>query len=172
MNKKAMDASQTFVYIATVIVVGLVFLFGVRAILSLNSNAQTIEKVSFVNDFEEAVVGISAEYRALRTIELHIPEKFSELCIVDILQAPPASSTELPALILDEWTSSHDAITLSANNGYDKKNLFLLSGQKVEESFFVDKISIENPGFICVSGETVTLALTGLGDRTAITVQQ
>jgi hypothetical protein len=164
MNKKGMDANQAFLYIAAVIIVGLVFVFGVRAIFSLQDSAENIQKVSFVRDFEADITKISTEFRAIKVVDLKIPSRYSEVCIIDLSKTPPASG--LQPLILAEWSDAQSA--LLSGQEYDMKNFFLLSDNTLEESFYVPKIVIENPGYLCVSGNAVSLTLTGQGSTTLV----
>ncbi|PIN78936.1 hypothetical protein COV14_01535, partial [Candidatus Woesearchaeota archaeon CG10_big_fil_rev_8_21_14_0_10_33_12] len=71
--KKAQIQGQVFIYILTLIITGMILLYGYNAIKSISERAKQVELVKFKNDLKEDFETISFDYGSVKTMSYHVP---------------------------------------------------------------------------------------------------
>ena len=153
MNKKGLEASQIFVYVVSIVVVGLVLLFGTRAIMSMQSDMCQVNYIQFKTELHNTIDDVLSDYGSVKQIELKMPCSYKKLCFAD-LNAPtvPQSVQQDQPLIADAWSDK-------------TANVFLLE-TSIKESFKEGKLQVDAPdGYLCLEreGGMVRMRLEGLG---------
>ncbi|HLP80064.1 MAG TPA: hypothetical protein VK158_05495, partial [Acidobacteriota bacterium] len=169
-SKRAMDANQLFVYITTVVVVGLVLLFGSQAVLKFKSDTDKISFAKELEDFNRKVSEVSTEFRSEKMVSLEVPDGVATICIIDIYKDKPATCPvgDISNPVCDYWQSYRDSLAPTAAR-VDPKNVFFLDskGLIVGDSAFVKSVEIdlESPltpaSYVCSTGDSFTLYLRG-----------
>ncbi|MBS3138803.1 hypothetical protein J4207_03805 [Candidatus Woesearchaeota archaeon] len=103
------DVSQIFVYITAIIVFGVVFLFGYRAINHFLDESDKVGFITFKTDLEKAVRTIKNDFESAIVYSaerpLRIPSKYTTLCFVDFTGHDVLSPcpSELSSVACDTW---------------------------------------------------------------------
>lgn len=152
MNKRS-QTQQIFVYILMVIIVGVVFIFGFRAISQIMQKGEDVALAKFKNDLTDMVRDIGASHDIKRE-DFALSSRFSRICF--------ASTSPLPE------TKKINPVIRSIVDSGGLENTFLLS-DKLEESFNVGKIYLDE-GYLCVDSRAgkIRLQFEGMGNSTAI----
>ena len=89
------DVSQVFVYITAVIIFGVVFLFGYRAINHLLEESDKVGFITFKTDIESAVRSIKTDFDSATVYAaekpLRVPPAYTLVCFVDFVGLSPAA---------------------------------------------------------------------------------
>ena len=164
-KKKAQIAGQIFIFILAIFLASLILLYGYKAIFGKQGFIYKTEQISlirFETEISNAIRTISSDYASVKKLELNVPSKFTEVCLIDTRQ--PAENTgictrnnpDFNPIICDAWTTQGN-----------KQNVFLVP--MAEIPITVSTLEIET-GYIClpVKQGKITLRLEGLGDRTKV----
>lgn len=156
MFSKKSQTQQVFVYILTVIIVGMVFLFGYKSITYFMAKGDIVTLADFKKKITDEVRIVGPEYGKVDRREFFPGGKYSEICFVD----SDANSPEIP----NTYPVIKDLIGSKI-----PENAFLLSAKQLKEKFDVGKIEITGR-FLCVNlvSGRLKLQFEGLGDRTLI----
>lgn len=152
-GKRKAQYTPVFIYIISIILIGIVLLFGYKAIAAFLSRGEDISYVKFRTDLEGMVAEMGPAYKNIKTGEFALPSKYTEVCFVD------SDGASIP--------SGYPVIKAVVDSGGDE-NTFLVTDH-VEEKFNIGKIEVEE-GFLClqpVAGK-LRIQFKGLGDRTGI----
>ena len=162
-NKKG-EASQVFVYIITIVIIGVIFIFGYNSIQELNKNSEKVSQVRLKTDIENAISSITPEYGSFKQASIKLPGSYSEVCFLKnfISGSYPENDFTGYPLIFDAKDTG--------------KNVFLLDGKKrIVDSYTIGSIDFEEkagktPSLNCFKGEsgTVDIKFTGKGDHVLI----
>lgn len=82
-GKKAQIIGQIFVYLAGIIVIGLIVMYGYNAVLHFQEKTQDVALISFKTSLERSLQELSVEYGSVKMKRLDVPAEFSEVCFVD-----------------------------------------------------------------------------------------
>ena len=149
--------SQVFIYVTTLLIVALVLFYGYRAISTFKERADQVSFIQMKNDIENSIESISVDYGSVKAKEFPLPQDIREVCIISSYPGlPKLSGTQYP-LIED-----------SVNSGV-MKNIFLIGQQNAGESFYVEKVQIEND-ILCVPSisNKLVLKMEGMGNHAII----
>lgn len=153
MNKRAQMIGQIFVFVVAAIVFILILMYGYRAISNFLERSEQVALIDFKSDLESAVEVIKRDYGSVRKVELRLPKRYTELCIVDVDRCE-ALEQQRPLMY---------SLCIAGS-----ENVFLVPKQ--ETPIFLEGISVPDPGFVCVPvvNGNVALRLEGLGKSALI----
>lgn len=157
--RKAQVQSQVFVYILTMIVIGLLLYFGITWIGDLLATGETIGATQFKVNMENAFSNL--DYGSQRTEDFSVPEGIKRICFLDNTQPKDIGNS---ALCL---SGSDDYAPLICNLWKDNASAVGFS-PAAETQIDIGPVKIGSPYFICFDTENrnrISLRLTGLGDR-------
>ena len=149
--------SQVFIYVTTLLIVALVLFYGYRAISTFKERADQVSFIQMKNDIENAIESISVDYGSVKTREISLPIDVREVCIVSSYPGlPDLSGTQYPLI--------EDSV-----NSRVMKNIFLIGQQNAGESFYVEKIYIEDD-ILCVPSisNKLVLKMEGMGNHAVV----
>ncbi len=160
------QASQIFVYVLGVVIMGMIVMFAFKGIQSIMKTSETADIEQFKNDFRNIIDEMSAYGRG-RVQTIDTPSKFEKLCLID--HKNPNSGT-LPPIV-----ATSVGAQASARDPTKVNNVYLLSGgDDVVESFKADPIGMAQGASECHSINLgyIKLQLEGKTRFTKITVVQ
>ena len=108
MRKKG-DVSQIFVYITAVIIFGIVFLFGYKAINHFLVESDKVAFITFKTDMEKAVRTIKTDFDSAVVYSaekpLRVPSKYTTICFIDFTthDVGKPCPAALPPAACDNW---------------------------------------------------------------------
>jgi hypothetical protein len=152
--------NQVFVYIMVVIVFGVVFLFGYRAINHFVTEGEKVAFITFQTDLEDAVKSIKNDfddvvvYNAERP--LRVPNKYTKLCFVDFDFSPMPSwigTPQCPGRAIGSsaqrlGVAACDALSTFGNSADAEANVFLTPDGLVPIKTVTIKLRDENGEFV------------------------
>lgn len=157
MTSRKGQISQVFIYITTLLIVALVLFYGYRAISTFKERADQVSFIQMKNDIENAIESISVDYGSVKTREISLPIDVREVCIISSYPGlPDLSGTQYPLI--------EDSV-----NSRVMKNIFLIGQQNAGESFYVEKIYIEDD-ILCVPSisNKLVLKMEGMGNHAVV----
>lgn len=162
--KKSQMYGQIFIYILTIIIIGLIAIYGYRAIMGFSKRAEQITFLKFKTDLETSIDMIRTDYGSVKKAELDVPGKYREICFVDLDDANRGGIS-----ISEDYPIMKNSV-----EGGVKKNVFLIV-DIAKDSFYVGKIYVldsagELVDYHCypVVNSKIKLRLEGFGDKTLI----
>ncbi len=170
MQSKRGQATQVFLYVIMVLVVGLVLVLGYKGIGALLETGEETGMIEFKGDVQSAVKK-GASYGRISTYELSTGSDYEELCFIDRGAFAGAGSLPLgdaPPLVQDSVKTSQSTKTVKE----DDYNVFVLRGDQIEP-ILADPIELEpngNLGWRCfnLSSGRISLVFKGEGDATYV----
>lgn len=136
-NKKAEVASQIFVYIIALVVVGMVIVFGYKAIKNFASRSDEVALIKFKTEVETTFKQVSSSFNTIKAVDFDVPSGYEEMCIVNL---------DAHQKISDFQDSEFTYNPILFEGVQEKKNLFLVKGIFVEQ-FYVGKVALDiDPG--------------------------
>jgi len=153
-NKRAQMVGQIFIFVIAAIIFILILTYGYKAISNFLQRSEQVALIDFKSDLESSVDVIKRDYGSVRKLELRLPDRYQELCIVDVNNC-------------DNLEASRPLIYSACLAG--SENVFLVPKQ--ETPIFLKDISIKDQkGFVCVpiARGNVALRLEGMGKSTQI----
>ncbi|MBU0665813.1 MAG: hypothetical protein ABIC91_01350 [Nanoarchaeota archaeon] len=159
--KKA-QIQQTFIYILTIILVGIILLIGYKSIGSIMSKGCDVEKTTFKSDIK-ALVERYNSYGSLNREEMNAPCDYSKVCFVDANEVGVGTFTTTNKIIKD-----------SVNAGIEQ-NIFLIkegSPSITEPIGFSEAIKVDSK-IICINetNNKFKIQFEGTGKYTKISNQ-
>ncbi len=154
-KKKAQIMGQVFIFILAAALFILILTYGYKAIAGFGKRSEQVALIEFQTSLESAVKSISLDYGSVKRIELILPSKYTEICLVDLSLPPSSEFEQIHPRMHEAWLS-------------ETQNVFLTPME--ESPIDVGKISVGPKGYLCVpiAGGRVVLRLEGIGDRTGI----
>ncbi|MFH1589469.1 MAG: hypothetical protein ABIB43_02795 [archaeon] len=156
INSKG-QIQQVFIYIATILIVGLVLIVGYKAIDNMMHQGCDVEKVTFKSNLETFIKDYSS-YGSLHKESLKLPCSAQKICFVD---------TET---IGDQnFIFGANIIIQNSIRGDIAENIFMILDDRTEPFGFIEEIAV-NEGAVCINatGGRLHLTFTGQGRTTAI----
>lgn len=164
------QAEHIFLYVATIVVVGIVLLFGYKAIMTVKNTGDQAAFLNLKHSFQEEIDRHST-FGRIGTIDFSIPQEVVKVCFVDAAQycsSPPCpSSSDLEA----QSALLADAVASNSRSEAEKgkvENVFLFRDDGIMEGVAADPLTVQN-GILCstVQGK-LSLRLSGLGKTTKV----
>lgn len=149
---------QVFIYLLTIVAVGMVLLIGYRAIGGLMAKGCDVEKATFKSTLE-SYIDKYADFGSYHLENMKAPCSFAEVCFV--------SSDEIGT---DPFTSTNPIIKDSVESGIEE-NIFLVKTEVTEPFGYMEEIEVED-GVVCIenSNGKFKIAFEGLGRKTNISI--
>lgn len=171
MNKRGFDASQAFMFIATILIVGFVVLFGGKAIIDFLSITEKLDWTQTLKDFHTTYKTVDNQnIGAVRTKLIKLPGAEGKICFIDVSKAVPSpcppTDSGLTAQICDRWTNQG----LNSASGAELENIFILDAKGViVQTDKAQGLAISNSGknYLCLSSNA-QLKFTSTKDGVAI----
>lgn len=168
MTKKAQNVGQIFVYILTIVIMGIILLFGYRSIISFRDSGEEMVVINFQKDLQSAVSTITSQYNTVRKKDFDLSIEYKQVCFVRNYDTNNYVGYDLDAqfagypFIQDEVETSPESIN----------NVFLIKNNKeVAKIFEVGKISFSDAALLnCfnLTGSTLSIKIEGRGDHVII----
>ncbi|PIN86736.1 hypothetical protein COV19_03300 [Candidatus Woesearchaeota archaeon CG10_big_fil_rev_8_21_14_0_10_44_13] len=162
IGKKA-QAEKIFMYAVALIIVGMILLFGYKAIAKLTKTSESATMAKFKNEIRNKI-DIGSAYGRISTEDFETAVKYKSICFIAERDAKNLNK---------EFMGDYP---LAADVAESEDNAFLYDGQTIEpfkvDPFEVDENSADayGPDAICIPivNGRFSLRLEGLGDRTLI----
>lgn len=166
-KKKAQAENQVFIYLLTIIIIGLMFYFGIRWIMTLNHKTNEIAVVQLKVDLEKAFDEIRPSYLSSRYEEFNVPDGIKKICFVD-QDNRERGRVKSKAPLCDKTKADYDYMICNAWDGSKDENVFF--EPTINSPVYLGKISIGVNGYLCkeVQNGKIGMKLTGLGDMVSI----
>ena len=167
-SKKAADPNQIFIYIAAIVIVGFVFLYGFKAIGTFLKSTQDIELAKFVKDFESRAKSASTDFGSIQSLAINIPERFTRVCIIDNYKEPPlarypqngnqncedplSEQFQLTPEVCDQWDEQFMDYSANQVPTLEPVNVFFIDGEnRIGHIDYIANIEIapNNGNYLC-----------------------
>lgn len=170
--KNGQIQTQIFIYILSMIIVGLVLLYGYNAIKGFRERQETVSLIELENQLENTIKAMSSEYGSIKKQTMPLTG-FEMICFVDRelvgrTQVQCTYDANIPIenhnnqKVRDSWSIVEDSI----NDG--TANIFLVPDGTV--NYKIGNIQVEGDGCICIekTGNDVIFRVEGLGNGVKI----
>lgn len=150
---------QVFIYILTIVIVGMVLLIGYKAIGGIIGKGCDVEKATFQTNLDGYVEKYS-DYGSVHKESLNAPCGSKSVCFVDAEQIANQDT---------EGTEDNSIIKNSVDEGIEE-NVFLISSDNITEPFGYNKKIQVDAGMVCVDNTNGKFYIwfEGLGKKTNI----
>jgi len=150
MVRKAQMIGQIFIFILAAVLFILILTYGYRAITDFLERSEQVTLIEFKEEFQSGIERIKRDYGSVRKLELRVPKRYTEVCIVD--PTCPESVRKMPILYNACLTGT--------------ENIFLVPKQ--ETPIFVPDIVVDQ-GYQCIpTSGVITLRIEGLGRKAKV----
>ncbi len=167
MNKKAQLIGQVFIFIIAGLVFILILMYGYKAVSSFLQKGEQVQLIDFRNELESTVNVIKRDYGSVQRVQLRLPAKLEEVCLVTEKAEDVASSgwverfkQERP-LLYSAWATGTE-------------NVFTTPRQQTP--IFIKDVIVDpdGAGYLCTesAGGVVVLRVEGTGSKARITEWQ
>lgn len=172
-NKKNAQVNEMFTYILSIIIIGLILLFGIRYIIKLQQDIKTIDLVKFKTQVETVAGSYAYQYGSWVKQEFSVPSEVKQVCFFDVEKAGGSSGSKIcggsaqdpneiqkQPLLCDGWSA-----------GKDSTQNVMTVPFVTETPIHIGKIEVDNAiGYKCfkVTAGKFTATITGLGDGVKI----
>lgn len=169
-SRKSQMPSQMFTYIFTLLVIGMLMFFGVKAIGYLIETFDDVTMVEAKKSIESAFEKIKSNYRSWQKKEFRVPDEVNRVCFLDKEYATEEgedwykntglckkSSDDYAPLVCDAW-------------GARDQNVVFTPIDAMKVGVDVQYVKVESPGYLCVNNTNgkVVVKLTGEGDAVKV----
>jgi|TARA_Y100000310_G_scaffold276363_1_gene293440 hypothetical protein len=147
---------QVFIYLLTIIVVGLILLIGYKSIGGIMKKGCEVEKATFKVDIESFISKYNS-YGSVHTESLKAPCSYAQICFVD-----------KDILDNNNFNSSNPIIESSVRAGIEE-NIFLVKKEVTDAVGFMEEINVDEE-IVCINntGGKFKIRFEGLGKETGI----
>lgn len=162
MISKRSQAEHIFLYILTIVIIGLIVIFGYKAIANLLEVGGTAQKVRFQKDFQNAVAQ-GRSYGRITTHTFAVGDEYSQICMIDAGAIGRAGS-------LVGSNVKHPLI-INSVEGDVPENSFLVKKDGTIEPYTVETLEAAGGGLCApvLSGKA-QIRFEGMGDRVKVSV--
>ena len=177
--RKAQIQSQVIVYILAVVIMGMILIFGFKAIMDMKDRARMAQLIQFRKDISSDIISVGVDYGTSKLKTYRVPPEFRQVCFVNLEHTSPSGDSDVVELVKATKASAlvKNAVESIVEQGAARKNLFLCPPCSEQEN--VGNINIldendEDTAFRCfnVSQGALSLRITGLGDMAQISSAQ
>ena len=135
--KKAQVATQIFVYIVALVVVGMDIVFGYKAVKNFGDRGDEVALIKFKTDIENTFKSVSADFNRIKITDFNVPSGYEEICLVD---------KDYPGVTVDSQRDTNFAYNPLLFDGVQEgKNLFVVKGIDME-GYDVGKVQVDSDG--------------------------
>ena len=135
---------QVFIYILTAVIVGLILLFGIKAVLKILKTGEEVELVEFKINFEKRLEK-DMQHGVVDDKPVEIRGGFKEVCFVQLKDdlggytTPPLALRNSYPLIWNSWNDKVD------------ENIFFVK-EEMKDSMYVKNLKVRDPNnYVCLS---------------------
>jgi len=159
---------QVFIYILTIIVVGLLLLFGYRFFQGLLSQGCDVQEIQFKTDIENQLRQ-NIGYQSVTPIALDAPCGFSTVCFADSNSILTLAGSKIPSAFDFTNSPTQLAFVQDSLQSNVKRNVFLLKpdGSLNTRSIFSENViandSVRNYTCMDAKNNKFNILLTGTG---------
>ena len=163
------QASQIFIYIVAIVIVGAILVFGYSAIVKFKDNSERVVLIKFQKDIETSIKSISNQYGTIKEKRFSLSNDFIEVCFL----RNENYNEQIP---FGELETRFPLIVDTIDLGVPTSNIFLIgSNDEVGKIYEVGRIDLAggeclNANFCChsVNSGILTIKLEGKGDHVVI----
>lgn len=157
--RKAQIMGQVFVMILAAAIFILILSYGYKAIAGFGKQSEMVAFIEFQTQIEGAVKSIRQDYGSVKKLELILPSKYTEICLVELEKDPHPDFEQIHPRMYDSWVSG-------------TQNVFLTPME--DSPITTANIYVGLDGYLClpIVGGKIELRLEGLGDMAGITQWQ
>lgn len=161
MARKAQIQTQVFVYLLSMIIVGLILLYGYNAVKGFREKQGQISLIELEKKMENSIRAMSSEYGSLKKEALQLPSAYDIICFVDN-DYLETTDTYCPGLPLDYEPVVEDAIISGT------ANIFLVPDGT--DNYKIGNIQLDDyeypDGCLCIekTGSEAIFRIEGKGD--------
>lgn len=157
--RKAQIMGQVFVFILAAAIFILILTYGYKAIAGFGERSEQVAFIEFQTSLEGAVKSIRQDYGSVKKLDLTLPAKYIELCLVELEKEPNPDFEQIHPRMFESWVSG-------------TQNVFLVPME--DAPITTEKIYVGLDGYLClpIVGGKIMLRLEGLGDKAGITQWQ
>lgn len=162
-GKKAEIAGQVFIYLLTIVIMGLMFYFGVKWMIGLMNTTDDINTAQLKIDFETSFDSIRSNYASSKDEVFDVPSGTNKVCFVDEKYnnadkrtaglCDPANAVDYNPTMCNTWMLVEDS------------NIFF--EPPIDVPIYIKNIDVEG-GYKCFvpdsHANTIRVKLIGLGD--------
>lgn len=164
--KNAQIQTQIFIYILSMLIVGLVLLYGYNAISGFRERQGQLSLIEVENQLKNTINAMSSEWESIRPEEMQLPQNHKMICFVDNTYLGGSADCRLEyhndPKVQDSGRVVDDAIKEGT------ANIFLIPDGT--DNFKIGNLKIDG-GCICIekTGNFVKFKVIGLGNGVKIT---
>jgi len=158
-SKKSQIMGQVFVMILAGLIFILILTYGYQAIAQFGERSEQVAFIEFQTQIEGAVKSIRQDYGSVKKLELTLPGKYIEICLVELERDPNPDFEAIHPRMFESWASG-------------TQNVFLTP--IADAPITTENIYVGLDGYLClpIAGGKVELRLEGLGNKAGITQWQ
>lgn len=160
--KKA-QTSQMFVYLTTIIVVGLIVFVGGKVLNNVLNVGDEIDYIKFRNAITEKISSIATDYNAQRQIELDVPKGTKEICFVELTGDPDLSDPSKYPIMMDYWNDNAYTAQLLSGDKFKNnlpRNVFLRDSSGTIATFHIPDLTVDSGGSLCIPASRSVFSFT------------
>ncbi len=149
---------QIFVFLMVIILIGLVFLFGLKSISGLKKDACSADLALSIKQLNEMVDRYNT-FGSVHTEKLNPPCGYTEICFVD-------ADIDRSRLNIDSINNNMLKSVLRDDLNH---NVFFVKQNEVKPVSLLSKIKVDS-GFVCkqLSGNSIVVKFVGTGRKTRV----
>lgn len=168
---KAQATNQIFIYIMSILVIGLLLFFGIKWIGQLINSGSDIDDTKFKIELENRFDSTRTKYGSSYTYTFHAPSGSDVICIVDNIRNPISLNTD------PICSPSGDFYDLDMCNSWKDNDSAVLASPPLSVEVDVGSVEVKgsstDPNADCLcfkvaSFKNFDLRLTGLGDKVKV----
>lgn len=148
---KSQISSQIFVYILAAVIIGLVVIFGYKAVKTIITTTSRTNIEEFKTEFADKIKAVSMQEGKVTSFELTLDKEYDQICFVD--------SRENGVFNIDSGIIQNYWIKKSVQENASP-NVFLLENGEIMDAFYVDFLNVredfkcfENKGVVWLKGQ-------------------
>ncbi len=167
------QTSQMFVYLTTIIVVGLIVFIGGKTLNNVMNVGSEIDYIKFRNALTDTIETIATDYNAQRQVDLTVPKGTKEICFVDLTKNPTLDSSTYP-VIINYWSDSSYASQIASSDSIQKelpRNVFLRDASGTIATFHIPDLSVES-GALCISASHSVFSFLAKSEGRRVSVSE
>ena len=166
MRKKGqMMVGQIFIYIASILIIGFLLVFGYQTLAGFKKQGEQVSYVKFRTDMQSFVKAVKNDFGTVRIRDILAPDRAKEVCFVDSRLTDDSIT----------WTGSIKPVVPSGIDpiiadsiDFDIQNNVFFPGTNIQP--FNGGVIQVNEGVLClaVSATTLKIELEGKGNRALV----
>jgi hypothetical protein len=157
--KKSQIIGQVFVYILTIVIFGIILLYGYRAITKMRHRADDVLTIQVQKEMKNAVE--TTDYGSITKQEISVPNKVHQICFVDLKKS--ATGPPMPGICIQGHPDYQPLACDSWQSGTEA-NMFLVQDYGTVDAYYIGPIDIPN-SYECIDAlqGRVIIRLEGKG---------